>query len=226
MCYSFKTSIISFTIGIISAIIAFYTRQYLIAVFILFYIQMQLSEAIIWRGIDKDDIKLNKIGTAYGKYLLPTHIFAFGLGYLISLKMLNKKIDEKDFIPLIIGVIFYIIVVIFIYPSRNYPDTTFPYDKTCRSQGCQNNNNRLNWEYPYHWYIITTVIIYILMMVLIKPLKSKLLYMSFFILTLLISCILNWKAMATIWCFLSAVLAPLIVLINYLLIRGETEFVA
>ena len=52
MCFSFKTSLVSLTIGIISSIFALCTNQITLGVLIFFYAQMQLAEAIIWRGID------------------------------------------------------------------------------------------------------------------------------------------------------------------------------
>jgi hypothetical protein len=69
MCYSFKTSIISFTSGILSSIFALYTGQIELGMLILFYCQMQLSEAITWKGIDENNLELNRKGTKYGKYL-------------------------------------------------------------------------------------------------------------------------------------------------------------
>ena len=79
MCYSQTTSIISYTVGMLSAIFAFFTGQYVLGMLVLFYSQMQLSELMIWKGIDDGDIGLDGKGTAYGKYLLPTHNIAGGL---------------------------------------------------------------------------------------------------------------------------------------------------
>ena len=62
MCYDFKTSIISYSLGMIAAIFALCTRQYILGMLILFYVQMQLSEALIWKGLDSqpDNKILNK----------------------------------------------------------------------------------------------------------------------------------------------------------------------
>ena len=75
MCYSFRTSIFSYTMGISAAIFALSTRQYILGMLILSYCQIQLAEAIIWRGIDTDNKSLNKAGTDYAKYTLPSHLF-------------------------------------------------------------------------------------------------------------------------------------------------------
>ena len=61
MCYNFKTSILAYSIGMASAVFAFFTRQIVLGMLILFYAQMQLSEALIWAGIDdSDNIQTNK----------------------------------------------------------------------------------------------------------------------------------------------------------------------
>ena len=118
----------------LSAIFALYTKQTILGLLILFYCQMQLSEALIWKGIDENNIKLNEIGTSFGKYLLATHNIAIGLGILI----VSKK---YSILPLLIG----IIVILYYYQNNikvNYP---------CNDKNCQNNNNRLEW--PYGIYI-------------------------------------------------------------------------
>ena len=91
MCFSFKTSLVSLTIGIISSIFALCTNQFTLGVLIFFYAQMQLAEAIIWRGIDTNKKSLNRKGTIYAKYILPTHNLAIGIGHLIALHYQKKS---------------------------------------------------------------------------------------------------------------------------------------
>ena len=71
MCYSFRTSIISYTLGIAAAIFALCTRQIALGVLILFYCQIQFGEGIIWYGIDNKNQNINKIGTSFLQYALP-----------------------------------------------------------------------------------------------------------------------------------------------------------
>ena len=66
MCYSVKTSIISYILGIIAGIFALSTRQITLGILILTYSQMQLAELLIWFGIDTDNDNLNRSGTSYG----------------------------------------------------------------------------------------------------------------------------------------------------------------
>jgi len=70
MCYSFKTSIVSYTVGMVSGLFALATKQWVLGMLILFYSQIQLSEAFIWHGIDTNNAQLNAAGTKYGQYLL------------------------------------------------------------------------------------------------------------------------------------------------------------
>ena len=77
---------------------------------------MQLSEAMIWKGIDTDNISLNKIGTNYGKYSLPTHFFFVGVGYLMTILLIKKrKLKFYDFIPVTVGLFFYLYVIFYHY---------------------------------------------------------------------------------------------------------------
>jgi hypothetical protein len=215
MCYSQTTSIISYTIGMLSAIFALYTRQYILGILILFYTQMQLSELMIWRGIDNGDTSLNKNGTAYGKYLLPTHNIAIGLGIILAVYMSGNKFKFKDFVPLVIGVVFYAYIILFVYSPQD-PDTTYPANKSCMDKSCQNNENRLKWPYPIGWYAYGSFIISLIFMVIyLSPLKSKIFLGSFFTITFILSLTIYPVSVGSVWCFSTAILAPLVVLGNY-----------
>jgi len=220
MCYSVKTSILSFSLGLIASIFAFLSRQFILGTLILFYSQMQLSEAIIWRGIDTKNISLNKMGTSYGKYLLPTHNIAIGIGILLSIIFVDKKIlKPTDFIPLVVGIIFFVCIVILQYSRKQYNDITYPANPSCIDRSCQNNENRLRWPYPHHWYMISYVISLIFLLIYIKPLASKIFLGSMFSITFFMSAILVPKSVGSVWCFSTAILAPVLVLGNYFMIN-------
>jgi len=91
MCYNLQTSIVSFIFAMTSGIVAIYLKQYILGILILCYGQMQLSEVLIWKGINDNNSYLNRLGTAYGKYLLPAHNLAIGLGIYLH---------TKDILPL------------------------------------------------------------------------------------------------------------------------------
>ena len=218
MCYSFKTSILSYTLGIIAVVYAFYTRQPILGMLILFYCQMQLSEAFIWKGIDDNNIGLNKFGTAFGKYSLPTHNIAIGLGILIYIIFYKKgKITIKDCIPLLVGFLFYLYIVLFWYNIQNNPITE-PANSSCKDRSCQNNDNRLVWPYRQEWYIISFVISIIMSFIYVKPFKSALFINSVFLITFTLSFYISKKGSSSVWCFSAAILAPLLVFANGLLI--------
>jgi hypothetical protein len=205
----------------LSTIFAFITRQYVLGTLIFFYCQMQLSEAIIWRGIDTGNTSLNRLGTNYGKYLLPTHGVAIGLGILISIVLLqNRKPKLLEYLPLLIGILLYLYVVVGPYRNNTYPDLTYPTNK-CRDKDCQNPNNRLKWPFPHFWYIIAFIFFVVIGLIFIKPVKSKIFILSLFSISFLLSSILFPKNVGSFWCFVAAILAPILVISNYYIIRKE-----
>lgn len=224
MCYSFKTSIVSYSLGMASAIFAFFTRQYILGSLILFFCQMQLSEAIIWKGIDDNDISLNKTGTSYGQYLLPSHLFAVGLGYLIVVvKLHNEKLKPKYFIPVLIGLLFYFAIIFGPYRTENYPNVTYPANKSCLDKSCQNNENRLQWPYPLTWYVYGFILYLVFTFLFMKPLGSQILLSTIFIGTLLLALFVYPHSSGSVWCFAAAILAPVMVIGNYFIIRNKKD---
>lgn len=226
MCYSFKTSIISYMLGLISAIFAFCTRQVVLGCLILAYAQMQLSEIMIWRGIDTNNPSLNRTGTTFGKYLLATHNFAIGIGIILSILFISKrKLILSDFIPAIVGLFFFLIIIVFVYLPRKYPDMTFPLNGDCSHQTdkCQNPDNRLQWPFPHGWYGISYLISVIIMFIWVKPKKLKFLLLAFFTITLVVSASVNPHTMGSVWCWSTSFLAPVIALLGYYMSRGVSN---
>lgn len=220
MCYSFRTSLISYTIGLISAVFAFCTRQIVLGCLIFSYAQMQLSELMIWYGIDKNDTKWNKRGTTFGKYLLATHNFAIGIGIILSIIFISKRtLRWTDFIPVVAGALLFVGVVVFAYLPNNYPDTTFPRKQTCNK--CQNPENRLQWPYPHSWYIFSYLLSIIVMFLWIKPKQSKYLLLIFFSLSFIVAWLVYPKTVGSVWCWSTSFIAPVIVLVNYYFIRNQ-----
>jgi hypothetical protein len=218
MCFSVKTSLISYMLGIVSAIFAFFTRQIVLGSLILSYAQMQLSELMIWYGIDTKNPVWNKRGTAFGKYLLATHNFAIGIGIILSILFISKaKLKPKDFVPLIAGILFFAVIVVFVYLPRKHPDMTFPQRETCNK--CQDPENRLQWPYPHGWYLYSYIISVIVMFLYIKPQGSKFIFLTFFSLSFLIASLVYPKTVGSVWCWSTSFIAPAIVLINYYMIR-------
>jgi hypothetical protein len=201
--------------GMIAALFALSTRQYILGMLILSYCQIQLAEAMIWRGIDTSNPDLNRTGTSYAKYTLPSHLLFVGLGIAISTYLSGKV----DLVPFLVGIIFYFGVVGFYRLKRSIkkgtkePDMSFPSDQSCIKRECQNNENRLQWPFVDDWYLIQTILLFIVFAMYL-PVKSAALLISFFTITYAISKVAYTWSSSSIWCFLSAVLAPVLVVLN------------
>lgn len=208
----------------IASIIALSTRQYILGMLILSYCQIQLAEAIIWRGIDTSQPSLNRIGTLYAKYTLPLHLLFVGIGVVFMSNKNNENNDIKKWLPLVLGILFYVGVVWFYslpsstksWVAKNESDMSFPSNRACMVRECQNNENRLQWPFVDKWYALQTVIMYIIFFIYL-PLKQSIVLCIFFTVTFLISNVIYKWSSSSIWCFLSAILAPFLVLFNYFL---------
>lgn len=206
MCYNLETSVITFLSAMISGIVAIYLKQYILGLLIICYAQIQLSEVFIWWGLNTNNQILNRFGTAWGKYLLPAQIFIIGLGIYLH---------TKDVIPLIIGILVYLIVLL-IYSKHNHSDVTF---YKC-GDNCVKYSGKLVWPYPYNWYSFTYAIFIILFMIYVRPLQSKVFIISIFTLTYIVSKMLNYNnAIGSFWCWTTSAFTPIIVIINTMLIK-------
>lgn len=206
MCYSVKTSIIAYTVGMMSALVAIKTGNLPLGFLILFYCQIQLAEGIIWRGIDTNNLQLNQLGTTIAKYALALQLFGFGIGLYLAYGYIH---------PLAIGAIFFIIVCV-IYAKNPHPSHTFPFT-TCQKRECQNHNNRLVWEFPVEWYAVMAILILGMYMIYVKDsLLSRSIVFIFFSATWLLSKYVVPPAIASssIWCFFSAIAAPVLVVLS------------
>ena len=220
MCFSVNSSIFSYAMGMIAACFALYTRQYILGTLILCYCQVQLGEALIWQGIDTDDLELNRKGTVFIKYMLPAHLLFLGIGIAIF-----TKSSIFSFIPLLVGMVFFLsICVYYTLPSSikdpNEPDVSFPAQRGCMKRECQNNDNRLQWPFHDKYYLVEAILIFVILYVFL-PQKSAILLITFFVLTLIVSRVLYRFSASSMWCFLSAVLAPILVVMNYYVLRQK-----
>jgi len=211
MCYSLNTSILSYSIGLIFGIAAIYTKQFILGMLILGYCQIQLGEAIIWRGIDTSSISLNRIGTLFLKYTLPSHLLFVGIGILFV---------SKNYIPLLLGILFYVSVLLYYSTdhsiiNKEEPDTSYPRNRGCMERDCQNNENRLMWPFKDNWYWIQAIVC-VVAASFFMPLKNIVFITVFFFGSYLLTKRF-YKSPSTIWCFLAAILAPFVVFVNYLL---------
>ena len=223
MCYSLKTSILSYGVGMLSAIFAFSTRQWVIGCLILSYVQMQLSEIMIWYGLDNQKDNWNILGTSYGKYLLPTHNLAIGLGILLSLHYVSKsKIKIKDYLPIVAGILFFLYVVFVIYKKHPSASTTYP-DKGIHSVNDQHPENRLRWPYPQEWYTLSYLLSLAILGIWVKPRSTQWFLLMMYSISFVVMRFIYKYTIGSIWCWSTSVLAPIIVLVNYVLIRNVSS---
>jgi len=178
---------------------------------------------MIWHGIDNKDLTWNRRGTTFGKYLLATHNLAIGLGIILSIIFISKrKLRPVDFIPAVVGLLFFIGVVVFIYLPKKYPDVTFPRKQTCDKK-CQNPENRLKWPYPHAWYLFSYIISVILMFIWVKPHDSKFILLAFFSLSFIVAVLVYPHTVGSVWCWSTSFIAPVIVLVNYYFVRKFSD---
>ena len=214
MCYNIETSIVSFIVITICGIIALRTKQPILGCLMLVYGLMQLSEILIWRSIDTKSDKLNRTGTAIGKYTLPSHNIAIGLGVLIAYWASRK--NPKYWIPLVVGIMFYIAVMIIYYREK---DSNNGITKACRypeePDSCTENSARLKWPYPHSWYAISMIISLILVMLYTRPLSRATVIVSFFVVTFVATNILGKsQVLGSYWCWAAAAFSPVVLFVT------------
>jgi len=206
MCFDLKTSIITFIVGSVSGIIGILLKQYILGTLIIIYSLIQLSEIFIWAGLENNNTTLNKIGTNIGKYTLPAHVLAVGLGFYIA--------TGKNII-LIVGLLFYIGVLLFSYLPNKSSNITKP---DCGSN-CNKYSGKLNWPWPHNWYMFGIIIILVLLVLYSNKISgSGLIVVAIFSISAIVSELMNSNdAFGSFWCWMSAALAPILVGVNALI---------
>ena len=223
MCYSQRSSLISYTLGLFAAAFCFKTRQMILGCLILCYTQIQLGEFMIWRSLDSDNERLNRMGTNFAKYLLPAHNIAIGVGVLLSIALIQKRRPRpSDFVPLCLGLVFFFSVLWFVYHGDEHAAITKPLaDTDCNHDRCRTSNNRLQWPFRHGWYTASFALSIIILMIYIKPRRTKIFLFCVFTMTFLCASLLTkQETISSAWCFIAAIAAPLIAFIGWLLIRN------
>ena len=220
MCYNIETSIVSFAVVTICGIIAIRIKEPILGCLMLAYGLMQFSEILIWRGIDTNNDKLNRIGTSVGKYTLPSHNIAIGVGVLVAYRASRKNLFY--WIPLTLGVLFYIGVMI-IYAREK--DSNNGLTKACKypeeKDNCTKHSARLEWPYPHHWYTVSCVISFVIMMIYVRPLSRASVIVAFFVFTFVGTALLGKnQVLGSYWCWSTAILAPIILLVTSRMARS------
>ena len=145
MCYSLRSSIVAFSIAMITVFLM-YMRQTnidkLIAPFIFTYGFVQFAEALMW--YDRKCGNINKIGTYIAYYALVFQVFALGLGIYLT---------EKKLFGMFIGILF------FVYYFMTMPKMR------CSKPKITNGFPNMHWWFKYYrtrfiWPTITILILF------------------------------------------------------------------
>lgn len=220
MCYNFETSVVSFVVVTVCGVVALRLRQPILGCLMLAYGLIQLSEMLIWRGIDTNNQGLNKLGTAIGKYTLPSHNIAIGVGVLIAYWASRKQ--PKYWIPLIVGILFYIAIMIRYATWTMLPHCPGPEDvtKACKypdeKNHCTKHSARLEWPYPNSWYGISAIISALIIFFYVRPhFPTAALILTFFIGSFILTAYFGKRqVLGSYWCWGAAAFAPLLLILN------------
>lgn len=202
MCYSFKVSIISYALSMCAGMYALYNRLPILGLLIIAYAQMQLSEAVIWYGLDNNNDQINRLGTSIGAYTLPLHNLALGIGVLISYRANLSQFEY--WIPLIAGLAFYAAV----WYCRIRPPHSRPQETRATGKGIA----RLAWPFSHGWYPAGFLLSCAILVVYARPFSpvAPFLLLAFAAIALMTWTKAEQAVFPSFWCWTSAILAPLI----------------
>jgi hypothetical protein len=158
---------------------------------------------------------MNRTGTSIGKYLLAMHPFAIGIGIILSILFVSKRnLTPVDFIPLFLGIFFFIFIVVYYYLPGGYPNKTYPLKNVNKMKNVK-VKIPVMWPYPHNWYLYSYVLSLIIVFIWVKPTTFKILFFSIFTLTYII----YPKTDGSVWCWSDSFISPVIVNIGWIIIR-------
>jgi len=226
MCYDLKVSIVSFVTVTLSGLIAIEIKQPILGLLMICYGLMQFSEAIIWLGIDNNNKNINILGTKLAKYSLPLHNIAIGIGILITYWSYRNNL--KYWIPLFVGILFYIIILIIYHLNRHGEQQFTSHCNLPKDvDRCTNISARLQWPFTHTWYLYSFLISLVFMFVYIRPLfPNGAIIGSFYTLLWFITLYLGKsQVQGSFWCWSAALFAPILVFIIYLFSKDDKEMI-
>lgn len=210
MCWNFEVSTISFIIGMIISKLYYmrnnpFDRSFSYLIFT--YSFVQLCEAIIWLSLTNktlfniDSKIINKFATNMLYFVLFSHLIGYGYG--IYKENLNYGI--VNYTPIYIGVFFFLYVIC---QRKNFNAESNTTDKS---------NCHLVWNFydnkDYMKYYIMLCVVFVLMTIKYTNIKNSYIGLIFLSLTYIISFITNTDGLSSYWCWISAFLSfiPLII---------------
>jgi hypothetical protein len=202
MCFDFKTSVTTFTIGTIFNIIGImlYKKfEYLpFAIFWQWVLLMQVFEAIAWKTQN-----CNKTNKEVAKLAFVVNVTQPIILYMSFILISKVSINFKLISTMVISL--YIIQTI--YQSTNIEFKCLQPKKDCKHLDYYWLHNKLHNKV----YLITALCMFLF---LCRPLVLSMVNLVYLIITIIISSIIYTCGDASIWCWFSAC-APLINIIAY-----------
>lgn len=190
MCWSFKASLVTWIIGLVTGIVLLCRRKpndIILGMLILAYSSMQLWEAMMW--YDQSCSVINYLGTRLAYIALWTHILAIGIGLYI---------EQKVLLPFFIG------AVVLAYGVYAMPKTWM-----CTKPGM---NGHLAWGFDASFYPIVFAIALLLCLVYIRPLSHAIIVSLLFLFSFALSYWYSYPAgfgagksvVGSFWCWVCA----------------------
>ena len=204
MCFNQPSSLAALAIGFATAYAAFVYRYTVVSVLIFIVAMMQLSEFLIWRGLDTDDTVLNRAGTALARNTLGLHAVAVCLAVFMFAMPVQRWRRY--------GLVLCTLVAIAMYGLT----VDAPYGQTTQA-GCT-SGCRLKWKFHVHPYSYATIFVVIFIALLLSQLPSlqAMCIFIFYGITWVAAMATAekgrlWEAMTTSWCYASSFGSPLLV---------------
>ena len=206
MCYDAKTSALAATIGILSAVVAFNLKEWVIGSLSLVYSLMQVSEFLIWRGLDTKSIDLNRKGTWFAATTLRIHAVVVLLVLLaVSWKRLEAQPTRR------FALIILLVIALFgWWKTTSNASASLTTDPGC-AKGC-----RLNWKFEGGYPLQILIIGVAILIGAPRLIVPMLIFFGGSILMALMLSNVNPKAtfkttVSTVWCIFTAIFSPIFV---------------
>jgi len=200
MCWNWQVSIITWLVGLGSAIYMFHRRNkydITFASLILAYSSMQLWEALMWWS--QDCGKLNTIASIGAYFALWSHTLAIGIGLYI---------EEKLILPLVIGIAFMLVAAVQAFTV--HWKCSKPAETGCHGKACRH----IVWGFPHEYYVYVFAVCIAISLVCIKPLWKAILTSFIFIASFGLSALYAKNATGSFWCWVAAAFSFVFVIIN------------
>lgn len=208
MCWNFQVSSLSWVIGITVGTYLLYRNRNndrVYGMLILSYSWVQFGEAIMWLSVDYDCKHSRSILVHPRLNMIGTWIVLISLWSVTSGVGVGIAITYHTWIPAIIGLT--ITIGGLIYTSMYEPIT--------HSLTSSPSTPHLEWGFDLMFYIPLCIVCIMLVWYYVVPTSSWLLISLFYITTIITSSIpYKGKATGTLWCWSSAIFAPIIPFIS------------